>query len=90
MTLPTFIVIGASRSGTTSLHHYLGQHPEIHMSAVKSPNFFVAGDEQPPWEPPALRAELMDLFRDDTLRLQDLIGRDLSHWLASGSVATAR
>ena len=56
MTLPTFIVIGASRCGTTSLHHYLGQHPEIHMSPVKSPNFFVAGDAQPAWETAVLRA----------------------------------
>ena len=56
MTLPNFIVIGASRSGTTSLHHYLGQHPEIHMSPVKSPNFFVAGDAQPAWETAVLRA----------------------------------
>ena len=56
MTLPNFIVIGASRSGTTSLHQYLGQHPEIHMSPVKSPNFFVAGDAQPAWETAVLRA----------------------------------
>ncbi|HVR29781.1 MAG TPA: sulfotransferase [Thermoanaerobaculia bacterium] len=56
MTLPNFLVIGASRSGTTSLHHYLGQHPSVHMSPVKSPNFFVAGDPQPPWEGAAQRA----------------------------------
>lgn len=56
MTLPTFLVIGASRSGTTSLHHYLDQHPEIFMSPVKSPNFFVSGDELPLWENPVLRA----------------------------------
>ncbi|HVR29780.1 MAG TPA: hypothetical protein VMS86_09635, partial [Thermoanaerobaculia bacterium] len=31
---------------------------------------------------PALRAELSELFRTDTERLQELIGRDLSHWLA--------
>lgn len=56
MTLPTFIVIGASRAGTTSLQDYLSQHPEIHMCAVKSPNYFVSSDEQPPWETPRLRA----------------------------------
>jgi len=56
MTLPNFLVIGAGRSGTTSLHHYLAQHPDVHMCAVKSPNFFVAGDPIPPWEGPALRA----------------------------------
>lgn len=40
MTLPNFLVIGAARSGTTSLHHYLRQHPQIFMSLIKEPNFF--------------------------------------------------
>lgn len=37
---PDFLVIGAGKSGTTSLDKYLGQHPEIFMSKVKEPNFF--------------------------------------------------
>jgi hypothetical protein len=53
---PTFIVIGAGRSGTTSLHEYLSQHPEVFVSSDKSPNFFVAGDPLPDWEGPRLRA----------------------------------
>jgi hypothetical protein len=40
VTLPTFFIIGAAKAGTTSLHSYLDQHPEIQMSAVKEPNFF--------------------------------------------------
>lgn len=56
MSLPTFIVIGASRSGTTALHHFLGQHPDIYVSPVKSPNYFVAGDALPPWEGRVLQA----------------------------------
>jgi hypothetical protein len=40
MTLPTFFIIGAPKAGTTSLHHYLDQHPEIQMSAIKEPRFF--------------------------------------------------
>lgn len=50
LSLPNFVVIGASRSGTTSLHHYLGQHPEIYVSPHKSPNYFAAQDPQPGWE----------------------------------------
>jgi hypothetical protein len=38
--LPTFLVIGAAKSGSTSLHDYLGQHPDIFMSRSKEPNFF--------------------------------------------------
>jgi hypothetical protein len=30
--LPEFLIIGASRSGTTFLHHALNQHPSIHTS----------------------------------------------------------
>lgn len=39
--LPTFFVLGAARCGTTSLHYYLAQHPDIAMSAIKEPNHFV-------------------------------------------------
>ena len=38
--MPNFLVIGAARSGTTSLHHYMKGHPQIFMSSVKEPNFF--------------------------------------------------
>lgn len=39
--LPNLLVIGAPKTGTTSLHNYLGQHPEIFMSRIKEPGFFV-------------------------------------------------
>lgn len=38
--MPDFLVIGAGKSGTTSLDQYLKQHSEIFMSPVKEPNFF--------------------------------------------------
>lgn len=40
MALPTFFIIGAPKAGTTSLHYYLDQHPQIQMSAIKEPRFF--------------------------------------------------
>lgn len=40
MTLPNFILIGAAKCGTTSLCHYLDQHPQIYMSPEKEPRFF--------------------------------------------------
>ena len=39
--LPTFIVIGAMKAGTTSLYHYLRNHDEIFMSRIKELDFFV-------------------------------------------------
>ncbi|MEM6844002.1 MAG: sulfotransferase domain-containing protein [Bacteroidota bacterium] len=38
---PNLIVIGAMKSGTTSLHRYLSLHPAIHMSEKKELDFFV-------------------------------------------------
>ncbi|MEQ8243615.1 sulfotransferase domain-containing protein [Fulvivirga sp.] len=38
--LPDFLIIGAGKSGTTSLDNYLKLNPEIFMSPVKEPNFF--------------------------------------------------
>lgn len=38
--LPTFIVVGAPRSGTTSLYQYCLQHPDIYMSSIKEVNYF--------------------------------------------------
>jgi len=45
--LPTFLIIGAAKCGTTSLHRYLDLHPEIGMSRVKEPHFF---NGRAPWE----------------------------------------
>ena len=47
MSLPTFLIIGAAKSGTTSLYEYLGQHPEVFMSEVKEPKYFAWDEERP-------------------------------------------
>jgi hypothetical protein len=38
---PNLFVIGAMKSGTTSLHNYLNSHPAIFMCEPKEPGFFV-------------------------------------------------
>jgi hypothetical protein len=43
--MPNFLIIGAMRAGTSSLYQYLKQHPEIYMSPVKEPEFFVPGTQ---------------------------------------------
>jgi len=35
-----FFIVGAPKSGTTSLYNYLDQHHSITMSSVKEPNYF--------------------------------------------------
>jgi Sulfotransferase family len=60
MTLPTFIVIGVAKGGTTSIYRYLDQHPDVFMCPDKGPNFFGYEDARNwQWheegEPPLLR-----------------------------------
>jgi hypothetical protein len=38
--LPNFLMIGATKSGSTALYHYLKQHPDIYTSPHKGPHFF--------------------------------------------------
>ena len=38
--LPNFLIIGAMKSGTTTLYHALKCHPDIFMAEVKEPQFF--------------------------------------------------
>lgn len=40
--LPNFLIVGAAKSGTTSLYQYISQHPDVFMPANKEPNFFVS------------------------------------------------
>lgn len=41
--LPDFVIIGAMRSGTTSLSRYLGAHPEVFVPQVKECHYFDRG-----------------------------------------------
>ncbi|HKZ33967.1 MAG TPA: sulfotransferase [Candidatus Nanoarchaeia archaeon] len=46
MRRPNLFIVGAGRSGTTTLYEWLKQHPDVFMSEVKGPNFF--GEEPNP------------------------------------------
>lgn len=46
MTMPNFLIIGAAKAGTTALHSYLKQHPQIYMSPKKEPHFFAFEGEK--------------------------------------------
>lgn len=38
--LPDFLIVGAAKSGTTSLYNYLRQHPQVFLPENKEPWFF--------------------------------------------------
>ena len=41
MALPNLLIVGAAKSGTTSLHNYLNQHPDVFMCFPKEPHFLI-------------------------------------------------
>lgn len=50
---PDFVVLGGHRCATTSLHHYLGQHPQIFLPSRKGTDYFTnAGRTHGPGEFP--------------------------------------
>lgn len=46
-TLPNFFIVGAARSGTTSLDRYISQHPEVYITPKKETHFFTDGHFPP-------------------------------------------
>lgn len=68
MARPTFLIIGAMKSGTTSLHHYLRLHPEIEIPPMKELNFFSGPPGAYPYPAGSRRIEHLDdyekLFHD--------------------------
>jgi hypothetical protein len=67
--LPNFFLAGVAKSGTTALHAYLRQHPEIFMSPIKEPWFFGAADLlAPPYGDDVLNA-----LKRDRAWLQDYL-----------------
>ncbi len=63
MTIPNFLVVGAAKSGTTSLHHYLHQHPQIYMSPQKETFFFNFDGQMPDYTGPGD----MDFYQGRTI-----------------------
>ena len=72
--LPNFFIVGVVKAGTTSLYHYLDQHPQIYMSPVKEPCYFA--DELRP-----------EYFGEDMRRGAKRAGQALREFL-DGSMTT--
>ncbi len=52
MTMPNFLIIGAPKAGTSSIYAYLRQHPEVYMSPVKEPHFFMLNNQKADFQGP--------------------------------------
>src|SRR3712207_6648566 len=47
-TLPPALLIGPPHAGPRALHAPLSQHPEVFVSRVKEPKFYLCGEAPPP------------------------------------------
>jgi hypothetical protein len=73
---PTFFIVGAPRSGTTSLYNYLKTIPEIFMSPVKEPGYFIPNDFRGFTE-----KKYLDLFKN--IKNEIVIGEASAGYLAN-------
>jgi hypothetical protein len=87
MAMPNFFVVGAQKAGTTSLYHYLDQHPEVFMCPAKEPHFF-EGMQQDYLRPDRRLAPVTDL--ETYLGLFDGVGDEKAVGEASTSYIYSR
>lgn len=59
-TVPNLFLVGAPKCGTTSLYHYLNQHPDVFMSVPKEPHFFSEVSPDPAWHSPWYQQAVKD------------------------------
>ncbi len=55
---PNFFVIGVAKGGTTSLHRYLGQHPEVYLTPIKETNHYALADINEAYLDPVYRRDI--------------------------------
>jgi len=62
--LPDFLLVGAAKSATSSLHYYLDQHPEICMPVIKESWFFSFVDNPPKYSSPGVLSDVASSLKD--------------------------
>ena len=87
MTLPNFVVIGAGKSGTTSLYFYLKQHPDIYVPAFKETNFFAVEGINLAFSGPRDDIEAKNYFQINTLEKYQALFADVAEERAIGEVS---
>ncbi len=88
---PNLFIVGAPKSGTTSLYEYLAGHPQVYMSPVKEPMYFapdVRRGRFPRLEFGVDEARYLELFAaaGDAIRVGEATTRYLASVAAPGLV----
>ena len=68
--LPDFLLVGAAKSATSSLHYYLDQHPQITMASKKESWFFSFYRKPPHFNSPGVLSDVVSEL-DEYLKLYD-------------------
>ena len=79
---PNFFIVGAPKAGTTSLYHYLDQHPDIYMSPMKEPCHF-SYEVRPENFAVSVRARAIQLEKD----VREYLDGPMDHKFSGGMVA---
>jgi hypothetical protein len=79
MKLPTFLIIGANKGGTTTLYYHARVHPNVFMPAMKEPHFFAEKSMLPELRTVADYAQMFDAATPD----QFAIGEASTGYLGS-------
>src|SRR5947207_5839854 len=61
--LPNFFIVGAAKSGTTSLYEYLKLHPEVYMAPIKETHHFSTDIDNTKFRPNYSRSLNKDLSK---------------------------
>jgi hypothetical protein len=86
MNMPNFLIIGATKSGTTTLYQWLTQHPDIYMSKLKEPHFFAYENHQFDFRGPRDQEIAGRIFVNNLVSYQDLF-RGVSNEKAVGEAS---
>jgi hypothetical protein len=85
MARPDLFIVGAPKSGTTSLYDYLSGHPQVYMSPLKEPLYFCpdvrSGGNRPRLEWPGDEDRYLALFKD--ARQEMRLGEATTRYLVS-------
>ncbi|WP_404363752.1 sulfotransferase family protein [Marinobacter sp.] len=60
MKKPNAFIVGAPKCGTTAMHEYLSQHPDVYACKPKEPHYFIQGDFPKWWK--ITEEEYLSLF----------------------------
>jgi hypothetical protein len=79
-----FILIGAPKSGTTTLSKWLGRHPNVQLHPTKEPRFFTRFSDIE-WSGPGAQAFSDSLVSNENSYLEEFKGISAGTWAMDAS-----